>query len=140
MSHVTIASLTFPLQIIRVIVLLLICLYLSLYIVAALLAIICCLKACTIATVLLFKTYWYPLSPSQQVLRYLGRSFYDPTSLIQGMASGSFILSGSRALDFFFPGSCRTESDWDFYTYGSEYCVGIALEALSTAGVVWEDC
>lgn len=56
------------------------------------------------------------------------------------MARASFILSGSRALEVFVPGSCcDLSSDWDFYIPFSAYCVGIALQTLSTCGVVWND-
>ncbi|KAI7554891.1 hypothetical protein KC331_g229 [Hortaea werneckii] len=73
------------------------------------------------------------------VVNYLHQSFGAPESLLRSMASGNFILSGSRALDFFRPGSAVESSDWDFYTYHNSYCVGLAIQALMDSGVVFDD-
>ncbi|TKA23930.1 hypothetical protein B0A50_06436 [Salinomyces thailandicus] len=78
-------------------------------------------------------------SVDQHVEGFLGSSFHSPQRLLRGMARANCLLSGSRALDFFVPGSATPSSDWDFYTYGSPYCVGLAIEALSGAGVEWCD-
>lgn len=77
--------------------------------------------------------------PKPDVLQYFGQSFANPIAVIQGMAQGTVILGGSRALEFFVTESCTVHSDWDFYTYQSKYCVGIALQTLANAGVVWDD-
>ncbi|KAK3698116.1 hypothetical protein LTR37_017074 [Vermiconidia calcicola] len=73
------------------------------------------------------------------IIDYFGKSFSDPQSLIAGMAKNNCLLSGSRALEYFVPGSCATTSDWDFYTYSSIYCIGGALLMLRDSGVVWDD-
>ncbi|KJX95741.1 hypothetical protein TI39_contig1053g00001 [Zymoseptoria brevis] len=54
------------------------------------------------------------------------------------MAKAGLILSGSRALEVFFPGSCELGSDLDFYTDPSARCVGEAIRVLEAAGVVFD--
>nr|OQO32684.1 hypothetical protein B0A51_00062 [Rachicladosporium sp. CCFEE 5018] len=75
----------------------------------------------------------------RDILEYLGGFFLQPEALLKGMADSCTIISGSRALEFFAPGSSTSESDWDFYTYNSCYCVGRALRVLEAAGVEWDD-
>ena len=48
---------------------------------------------------------------------YLQKSgpFANAEQLLCAMSQHHCILSGSRALEFFVPGSCLSDSDWDFY-------------------------
>lgn len=48
----------------------------------------------------------------------------DPESLLETLVVTHSFLSGSRAADFFCPGLCTTDSDWDFY------CIGNACHSL----------
>ncbi|SMY28925.1 unnamed protein product [Zymoseptoria tritici ST99CH_1A5] len=72
------------------------------------------------------------------VLHHLGQFFPDPASLLAGMAKANLILSGSRAVEVFFPGSCAADSDLDFYVDSSARCVGEAIRVLNAAGVVFD--
>lgn len=70
---------------------------------------------------------------------YLSQSFENLDGLSRAMAKSCCVLSGSRALEVFIPGSCNEESDWDFYVPFSVYCVGIMMDALGRSGVQWQD-
>lgn len=76
---------------------------------------------------------------SSSVLDHFRTAFFDPELLIKGMAKNNFILSGSRALDYFVPGSASPESDWDFYIPNNEACIAGALSVLEKGGVIWDD-
>ncbi|CZT16431.1 uncharacterized protein RCC_02274 [Ramularia collo-cygni] len=81
-----------------------------------------------------------PVEPSQAaILDHLGRDFSDPVSFLAGMTKANMLLSGSRVLEIFLPGSCEENSDWDCYCQGSARSVGQAIVALKQAGVVF-DC
>ncbi|KAK6441751.1 hypothetical protein LTR95_002004 [Oleoguttula sp. CCFEE 5521] len=82
-----------------------------------------------------------PSTPTtnRDILEYLGEYFLQPEALLRGMASSCTIISGSRALEFFAPGSSSPDSDWDFYTYSSPYCVARAIRPLEVAGIEWDD-
>jgi hypothetical protein len=74
---------------------------------------------------------------------YLRPHFKYPEVLLATMADTGSILSGSRALDFFKPGSCGPDSDWDFYIPGCESSVAKMMSALRLCGVefniIWRD-
>lgn len=53
------------------------------------------------------------------------------------MFDSGCIISGSRALDFFVPGSATVDSDWDFYIPGYKESVADMVHALSASGVTW---
>jgi len=69
---------------------------------------------------------------------YLSSAFSNSISLIAAMADNGCVVSGSRALDFFVPGSAEEESDWDFYVNGYAMCVARMLKALEDSGVEWD--
>ncbi|USW50923.1 hypothetical protein Slin15195_G042420 [Septoria linicola] len=73
------------------------------------------------------------------VLEYLRPFFSDPKALMNGMAASNTIISGSRALEFFRPGSCTVDSDWDFYIPNNKDCAKVMLLALEESGVEFED-
>jgi hypothetical protein len=74
---------------------------------------------------------------------YLRPHFKYPEVLLATMADTGSLLSGSRALNFFKPGSCGPDSDWDFYVPGCEGSVARMMSALILCGikfnVVWRD-
>jgi hypothetical protein len=47
------------------------------------------------------------------------------------------VLSGSRALEYFVPGSTTPHSDWDFYVPGYKESVYEMINALTRCGVLW---
>lgn len=69
--------------------------------------------------------------------RYLSRAFKYPVTLLAAMFDSGCVISGSRALDFFVPGSATVDSDWDFYVPGYKESVADMVRALSTCGVTW---
>jgi len=58
-------------------------------------------------------------------LTYFGKLVDDPKLLLRTMLDLKMICSGSRAAEYFVPGSCDpTTSDWDFYVEGYwNYCM-----------------
>ncbi|KAK3938278.1 hypothetical protein QBC46DRAFT_227114, partial [Diplogelasinospora grovesii] len=70
---------------------------------------------------------------------YLSSAFSYCISLIAAMADYGCVLSGSRALNFFVPGSVDETSDWDFYVNGYTSCVVGMMNALEVSGVKWAD-
>lgn len=44
----------------------------------------------------------------------------DPDELMKVMRECNVVLSGSRAVEYFMPGSCTQDSDWDFYLLSNE--------------------
>lgn len=70
-------------------------------------------------------------------VRYLSNTFRYPLTLLSAMFDSGCILSGSRALEYFIPGSCRPESDWDFYVPGYKESVTDMVKALGICGVSW---
>ncbi|CAF3656354.1 unnamed protein product [Fusarium graminearum] len=71
-------------------------------------------------------------------VRYLSKTFKYPVTLLAAMFDTGCVISGSRALDYFIPGSATAESDWDFYVPGYKESVADMIHALSTCGVVWD--
>ena len=55
------------------------------------------------------------------------------------MAKANAVISGSRSLEFFVPGSCTPTSDWDVHVPNERTCVGIMLETMAKSGVQWQD-
>lgn len=72
------------------------------------------------------------------LVEYFCQSFSNPLSLIQAMAQATMLLSDSRGLEWFKPGSCSPGSDWDFYMPHSHDVISTALAAFSRSGVVWD--
>lgn len=71
-------------------------------------------------------------------LRYLSPVFEDPVFLLKAMTSTGSIISGSRALEYFVPGSVDEDSDWDFYTAACLDSIGPMASCLETLGVKWD--
>lgn len=65
----------------------------------------------------------------------------DPHELLYYMAAYRCILGGSRVVDYFRPGSCTEESDWDFYIelgLGDDNYVHSSMkQSLEYMGVKW---
>lgn len=76
---------------------------------------------------------------AKSVLERFRESFDTPESLVKGMAKNNCFLSGSRASDFFIPGSTSPDSGWDLYIPNHHDCIAGALLTLSRCGVIWED-
>jgi hypothetical protein len=53
------------------------------------------------------------------------------------MLINDIYLSGSRALNYFVPGSIGNDSDWDFYSQGTGNEVFRFMEFMKTVGVKW---
>ncbi|KAH7131202.1 hypothetical protein EDB81DRAFT_906209 [Dactylonectria macrodidyma] len=70
-------------------------------------------------------------------VHYLSRAFNYPVTLLSTMFDTGCMLSGSRALDFFIPGSTTADSDWDFYVPGYKESVIDMINVLSLCGVKW---
>lgn len=79
------------------------------------------------------KCYESRISP----VHYLSRAFKYPVTLLSTMFDTGCMLSGSRALDFFIPGSTTADSDWDFYVPGYKESVADMINVLSLCGVKW---
>ncbi|KAK5997550.1 hypothetical protein PT974_02913 [Cladobotryum mycophilum] len=56
---------------------------------------------------------------------------------MSAMFDSGCVLSGSRALEFFIPGSARPDSDWDFYVPAYKESVIDMVNALQLCGVDW---
>ncbi|KAF4955439.1 hypothetical protein FGADI_4549 [Fusarium gaditjirri] len=82
---------------------------------------------------MLEKCYAIRVSPT----KYLSKTFKYPVTLLAAMFDTGCVISGSRALDYFIPGSATVESDWDFYVPGYKESVADMIYALSKCGVVW---
>ena len=61
----------------------------------------------------------------------------DPNELLKVMLDTRSVLSGSRALDYFVPGSCSVDSDWDFYCPYLIEEVRQFTSKLKDLGVTW---
>lgn len=58
---------------------------------------------------------WDMISSLLSVRKYLSGVTEYPDALLYIMRQTDVLLSGSRALNYFVPGSTETDSDWDFY-------------------------
>jgi hypothetical protein len=68
---------------------------------------------------------------------YLGQHFSDSEGLLKCMLINDIYLSGSRALNYFVPGSIDDNSDWDFYSQSTGNEVFRFMEFMKTIGVKW---
>ncbi|KAH6868985.1 hypothetical protein B0T10DRAFT_595985 [Thelonectria olida] len=64
--------------------------------------------------------------------------FTNIPELLEVMATHGAVLSGSRALEYFVPGSCTHKSDWDFYVPSVPCSVTAVKNALEQSGVMFE--
>lgn len=70
--------------------------------------------------------------------KYLGETFQHPMCLLASMADSGTIISGSRALEYFFPGSMSQDSGWDFYVPGDATSVHMMMVSLEVSGATWD--
>lgn len=70
---------------------------------------------------------------------YLVKTFRTPRYLLAAMTDFGCVLSGSRALEYFVPGSASESSDWDFLVPCVESSTLGMMDALEKCGVEWED-
>jgi hypothetical protein len=68
---------------------------------------------------------------------YLGQHFSDSQGLLKCMLINDIYISGSRALDYFVPGSTDENSDWDFYTGTDNNQVFRFMEFMKSIGIIW---
>ena len=66
--------------------------------------------------------------------------FQNASDLLEVMAQHGAVLSGSRALDYFVPGSTTSTSDWDFYVPPVFTSVFAVKQALEQSGVKFQSC
>ncbi|KAI5456125.1 hypothetical protein BGZ63DRAFT_367536 [Mariannaea sp. PMI_226] len=64
--------------------------------------------------------------------------FNNSAELLEVMARHGAVLSGSRALEYFVPGSSTHESDWDFYVPPVSSSITAVKNALERSGVIFE--
>lgn len=69
---------------------------------------------------------------------YLSKTFMHPVTLMSAMFDSGCVISGSRALEFFIPGSITPQSDWDFYVPGYKESVADMINVLALCGVTWD--
>ncbi|KAH7124428.1 hypothetical protein EDB81DRAFT_912830 [Dactylonectria macrodidyma] len=69
---------------------------------------------------------------------YLSKTFMHPVTLMSAMFDSGYVISGSRALEFFIPGSITPQSDWDFYVPGYKESVADTINVLALCGVTWD--
>lgn len=77
------------------------------------------------------------LSQRVDPVLYFQQTFDYPVTLMAAMFDSGCILSGSRALEYFIPGSVGPESDWDFYVPAYKESVADMVNALQICGVSW---
>ncbi|KAF4451423.1 hypothetical protein F53441_5591 [Fusarium austroafricanum] len=76
------------------------------------------------------------IRPSQYI-QSIG-PFNNSHELLETMARHGAVISGSRALEYFVPGSATSESDWDFYVPPILASVVAVKHALERSGVTFE--
>ncbi|KAH7124386.1 hypothetical protein EDB81DRAFT_872488 [Dactylonectria macrodidyma] len=72
------------------------------------------------------------------LIAYLSKTFMHPVTLMSAMFDSGCVISGSRALEFFIPGSIILQSDWDFYVPGYKESVADMINVLALCGVTWD--
>lgn len=68
---------------------------------------------------------------------YLQATFDYPITLMSAMFDTGCVISGSRALEFFIPGTAMPNSAWDFYIPAYKESVIDMVNALNLCGVAW---
>ena len=71
-------------------------------------------------------------------MRHLSLLECSPLALLSLMRNTRTVLSGSRAVDYFVPGSCKPESDWDFYCEDNASSVQAFVRWSKLIGFSWE--
>lgn len=69
---------------------------------------------------------------------YLSPYFKYSSEVLDSMAENGIVLSGSRALEYFVPGSTTLRSNWDFYARPDLYHVSAFIECLERNSVIFE--
>ncbi|KAI9036323.1 uncharacterized protein KD926_002087 [Aspergillus affinis] len=79
-----------------------------------------------------------PIGTRANPFAYLRRTFGNPLELMSAMMETGTIISGSRALEYFEPGSIDDSSDWDFIVHPDDTAIGLMLRTLECSGVTWD--
>ncbi|KAJ9137747.1 hypothetical protein NKR23_g8998 [Pleurostoma richardsiae] len=74
--------------------------------------------------------------------RYLEQDgpFTHADDVLEELSRRDGVMSGSRALEWFLPGSTAPDSDWDFYIPHVESTIVAVKRALELSGVTFETC
>ncbi|KAL6406256.1 uncharacterized protein AUP68_10426 [Ilyonectria robusta] len=90
------------------------------------------------ATYELMPVFHKRISPSEYL--QINGPFTDASGLLEEMSMHGAVLSGSRALEWFVPGSISEISDWDFYVPPIPAAIQGVKNALERSGVRFESC
>ncbi|KAG9526272.1 hypothetical protein KCV07_g860, partial [Aureobasidium melanogenum] len=71
------------------------------------------------------------------IASYLATTFGNGEHLLDVMSRHCVYISGSRALEFFVPGTIDVHSDWDFYVPRNEATISSFMLELDKMGVEW---
>jgi hypothetical protein len=71
-------------------------------------------------------------------LTYISETFNHPLTIMSVLFDTGGFFGGSRASEWFVPGSATPESDWDIYIPGYKESVADVVNAFSLGGVVWD--
>lgn len=82
---------------------------------------------------LVTKSCLWRLSVKEYIQSHLG----DASIILRAMYQNFVYLSGSRALEFFRPGSIGNQSDWDFYAPNDFDLVSDFMHEMERVGVIW---
>lgn len=72
------------------------------------------------------------------IYKYLQHNFGESGKLLEAMSKATAYLSGSRAVEFFAPGSAEPNSDWDIYVPHRMSTILPFMYKLETMGVSWK--
>lgn len=79
-----------------------------------------------------------PLNTRVNPFTYLRSTFSNPLELMTAMTDTGTVISGSRALEYFEPGSVSNDSDWDFFVHPDATAVSVMMRVLEESGVKWD--
>jgi hypothetical protein len=68
---------------------------------------------------------------------YLGQHFTDPYNLLSSMLLTDTLISGSRVLEYYVPGSIGDYSDWDFYISDDKKKIYNFMQGAEKSGIKW---
>lgn len=77
------------------------------------------------------------MNDRKSIVRYLSPHFPNPRTLLESMLFSDVYLSGSRALDYFVPGSTSNDSDWDFYVGSDSTKIYSFMQFMESIGTRW---
>lgn len=75
------------------------------------------------------------LNKRQNPVLYFKQLVDDPEELLTVMLKCKVILAGSRAAEYFYPGTCNHDSDWDFFCAADIRSIALFSKYLTTIGV-----